>query len=234
MPNAELLAFFRKNTSDTPHTAERWFKLPNKALIAAQQINPDELVSRFLAGESPSDILNLSRPTPTKEAGEFIDEFVPVIQGFLDRREGEDAIKYASKSLSLVAKKFSADQLIIVKQKVLAARGSAQGHLVEKGALRSLPFGDKLRSYCVLSAATDYMRADLESGQITDRGRTIAECFGYAGMSVLQQKAVEKYFGQRLEILYHDSLRPIPKFSTPKDPEIRRLQREILGRLIPG
>lgn len=77
------------------------------------------------------------------------------------------------------------------------------------------------------------MQVDLESGLITDRARTIAEGFGYAGMELLQRKAVGKWAGQEVEVLYKNTLTPIRRFSTPTDPEIRDIQRKILTRLIP-
>ena len=188
---------------------------------------------RLLAGEDLRDILGMTTPGINERAQGFISQFVEEMIGKMRKGREVEAIHTATGRFIIAAEQFSGDDLSVVRKKIYEGRANAQGHLIERGSLRIRPNGDKLRSYCVLSEAADLMRADFESGQVTGRGDTIAECFGYAEMELLQRKVVEKVAGQRLEVVYGDTLKPTRRFSTPADSEIRDMQRQILGMLIP-
>lgn len=238
MPHPELLAFFRTNTKDLPETVESWFQLPNKVHQAFASLKPGEFRERLSAGEDIFAILislgvpGIAQPAITVEAEWFIGNFVSGMNNLIRQGKDERAIGQATKAFEVITGQFKDDELTIIRMKIYEARALAQGHLLKRGSLKPLPFVHKLRGFCALSLTADLMRADLESGQITDRAKTIAEGFSYAGMSVLQRKAVEKWASRPVNLVYHDTLEPVARFSTPNDSDIRRMQIGILARLI--
>lgn len=227
MPQAELLEFFKANTQDLPDTTQRWFQLPNKPREAVAALDPAALLRRVQAGESLNAILGLIQPKVTPEADAFIAEFFPRVNTLNNSGKAEEAIRYATISLELAAGQFNGDQLSLVRKKIFEGRGVAQGFVLEKGVPKPLPFAHQLRGYCGLSLAVDWMRADLESGTITDRATKVAQGFGFAGMAVLERKVYDKYSGGILIVVGS------PPFTIPKDPEIRDIQRAVLAKLIP-
>lgn len=236
MPRLELLAFFRENTRDLPQTTFDWFQLPNAGQqMIAKLGGAEEVRRRIFAGENVNDLFRIT-PRVTPEADKFLDGFVTGLNGLIRWRREEAAIHYATTRLVLVTDQFSGDQLALVRKKIFEGRGVAQGQLVERGGFRGLPFANKLRAFCGLSFAADFMRADLESGFITDRAKSLAQGFGYADMEVLERKALERWVGRRVEVLAPDSegaLSPTRKISIPEDAEIRAIQQTILAKLIP-
>lgn len=179
------------------------------------------------AGESLNAILGLPTLRVTPEADAFIAEFAPRVNTLNNSGKAEEAIQYATTSLEIAAGQFSDEQLSLVRKKIFEGRGAAQGFVLERGPLRTLARDHQLRGYCGLSLAADWMRADLESGTITDRATKVAQGFGFAQMAVLERKVYTKYSGGILTAVGS------PAFTTPKDPEVRDMQRAILARLIP-
>lgn len=234
MPNAELLEFFKTNTQEIPETTGKWFELPNKAMNALESMKPGELQRRVLAGEDINVILGLAVTIEsTPELDSFVDEYAPKLNDLVKRGREEEAINFSNDSLVLATEQFSDDQLVLARKKIFDGRSYAQGHLLDEGALSSLPNGDRLKSYGGLSAGIDLMRADLEAGQVTGRGETIARCFGFAKMELLSRKAVERAAGQQLTAVMRQSFRPDRRFASPADPEIMAIQTSIVQVLLP-
>lgn len=231
MPQSELLAFFRTNTADLPEITYHWFQLPNKAQEAIAKRDRNEIIKRLGAGEEIHAVLGMT-PRVTVEAQQFMDRFSPKLTKIVELKQEEKAIQLATTTLEQAGEQFEDDQLSLIRSRIFAARGTAQGYLIDQGSLKHLPYGHKLRSLCFLSAAADFMRADLESRQITDLAPAIAECFGQAESTLLLRKVYERWGGWGSIFDYKDRLKQLPKFSTPGDPEIRNIQREILAKLI--
>lgn len=230
MPRPELLEFFRTNSRELPETAGRWFVLPNRMMNVLDTMRPGELQRRLIAGEDINALLglvNTLRSTP--ELDQFIDQYVTGVNRLIRSGGYEKAINSSTTSLVLATEQFSGEQLVLARKKIFEGRAIAQGRLAE-GSFASLPNGDnKLKGFCGLSAATDLMRADLESGYVTGRSESIAACFGYAGMELLVRKAYEKLVGQRLSQALP---RLTKKLASPRDDELRRIQTSIIQVLI--
>lgn len=223
MPQPELLAFFRANTQDLPDTTQKWFQLPN----------PVEIHRRYQAGESIRDLYGSPLLLST-EARRPVEDYVLRMNELTKSGREEEAIQYATSRLELAASQFPPVLLNFVRRIIFESRGTAQGHLIEQGELKPLPYGYQLKAYCALSAGADFMRADLELGQVTGWVNKIAEYFSLAEMNLLNRKAIEKAVGAEIVAMHHDTRGAVPRFSTPPDPEIREIQSRILARLIPG
>lgn len=223
MPQPELLAFFRANTQDLPEIAQRWFKLPN----------PVEIHRRYQAGESIRDLYGPPLLIGT-EVLRPIEDYVSKMNELTKSGREEEAIQYATSRLELATSQFSAVLLNFVRRIIFESRGTAQGHLIEQGELKPLPYGHQLKAYCALSAGADFMHADLELGQLTGWVNKIAEYFSLAEMELLNRKVIEKAIGTEIVAMHHGTQGAVPRFSHPQDPEIRAMQSRILAKLIPG
>lgn len=231
MPKPELLEFFRTNSREIPETTRIWFQLPNNMMGVLDIIKPGELERRLMAGEDIKAILRLANTLQsTPELDEFIETYVTRVNSLNRSGKAEEAIHFSTDSLILVTEQFSGDQLVLARKKIFEGRGLTHGRLLE-GDFSNEPDGTKLKGFCGLSAATDLMRADLESGYVTGRGEVIAASFGHAGMGLLARKAIEKVGGQRFSKAMP---RPDRKFPSPRDDELKSVQTNIIQVLMPN
>jgi len=210
---AEWERIFRENVRHLPSTAEKWFSLGNGI---------DE------PGEKPDPNFQ-----PSQQFKDYLESLAEDVNRLIHNGKSNEAVSDVDSRLSTVQNEFSDNEgeLRKIKGRLFHARGSAQGYLIEHGSFQLLPHGNKLRSLASLSAGVDYMKSDIQYGYVTRAGRAISECFGYAEMQVLQHRAVEKTFGGGTELVYRNTLRPIPRLSAPQDREIADLQRRVVNRI---
>lgn len=210
---AEWEKIFRENVKHLPATSEKWFSLGNGVDETGgkpdRDFQPSQLFSDYLA-VIVEDINSLIYSGNSIKVPNYVDgKLVDAQEKFADN-EGE---------------------LRRIRGRLFYGKGSSQGYLVEKGPFQRLSHGNKLRSLAALSTGVDYMKGDIEFGYMTNYARAIAECFGYAEMQILQHRAVQKLFGGSTNLVYGNTLRPIPKLSFPQDKEIADLQRRVVNKL---
>ncbi|OGD88600.1 hypothetical protein A3D81_00905 [Candidatus Curtissbacteria bacterium RIFCSPHIGHO2_02_FULL_40_17] len=227
----ELQGFFRSNLVNLVSVTEKWFGLPNPIEELKTDAGENAVAEKLLKGESLDPKPSLRLENLSQPARELVINVQQETETMVLAGESMTAIKRIDGALGESMQSFTEDDLRGIRVKLFLARARAQGYLVEKGGLSSIPHGQKLRSLCSLSAGLDYMRSDLEYGYVTDLGRTISECFGYAQMQILQHRVIEKIFGGGPQLLHHDTLRPVRRLSVPQDREIADIQRRLVNML---
>lgn len=142
-----------------------------------------------------------------------------------------DALDFIDQRLTEAERVFRGDDLLTARRYAFYRRGYVQEHLATFGSYSKLPLGDPMRTICFLSAARDYMLADLELGCVTDYGLRVSECFVGARNGDAQMAALDKFFGGLGDIM------PVNKNSPDmvivKDLERRATERIDLGE-VPG
>jgi hypothetical protein len=183
----------------------------------------------FLAGHT-FESRGPAMPVTTDAAQKYIDEYVPELNGLVTQGAHEEAINFANQAFSEVNQRFPEDEREPVLKKVYEGRGLAESKMIMEGALSTRDSGDFLRSIGALSAAVDYMRTDLISGQLSDRGFIIAECFEVAEMALLKKKAWERIAESQVTLVTSDL--KVVRYTSPRDSEIRNMQSKIVRHLI--
>lgn len=98
---------------------------------------------------------------------------------------------------------------------------------MEHGGLR---YPSRLRSLAVLATAADTIRAEIIYGRLSGRG-VVAECFGYAGMEMLQRRAFEKITGGAVDVVYGNTRQSTRRYSIPNITEIANMQQRITAAI---
>lgn len=119
-----------------------------------------------------------------------------------------EALDLIDRRLAETEAMFSGNDLLTARIYTLRRRGYIQEHLATYGGYSQLELGHPFRTVSFLSAARDYMQADLELGCITDYALRVSECFGGARIGTLQRSALTKFFGG------HENVTLISKDST--------------------
>ncbi len=230
----QLESFFRSNSKELPALSIQWFSFPNPIQSFIEKYGSEVFLAIPVGDDrlDPNPPVRLMNVSP--EARKFYDDdFVHGFNAIIEKDGYIEAVRFANQRIREAEQRFSGNDLQGIKIKIYHERASMQGWLVEQGPFKELPHGTQLRSLCCLSAATDYMRADIQYGYVSDRGRQIAECFGYSEMELLQRRAVDKIFGQGTEIVYQDTLTSTRRYSIPGVREIAQMQRAIMSKLQP-
>ena len=236
MASPDFTEFFRENTRELPDVAEKWFKLSNgqdliRSLI--KQHGRQKFAQMYVAGElEPRPEMLMANLQPTTQ--EFINGFVARIQALQTAGSYGEAIAYANDRLPVANGLTPEIEARGARHRVFYYRGDTQSKVLIEGPLRELPLGDNTKSLGFLSAATDYMRADIERDMASNVGARVAEGFANAGMFMLQRRVFAHMAGQDMPVVLRtqdNSIMRAPKVSVPSDPEIAGIQRAITSRL---
>ena len=230
IPDSEKVAlerFFRSNIAELASAAEAWFNLPNIGAEIVEREGAEAVLEKIKKGETIG---------PDRTVSEEAAEFMHGLEADTNRMVREEnapmkAIDHLTSLLADVDQKFSGNDLMWSKHDIYRCRAFPPGYLIEYGAFKTLPHGNKLRSLCCLSIAMDMMKAETELGTIGNLATHIGECFGYAEMQVLQHRVVQKTFGSSANLVFGNTFRPVPRLSMPRDPEIAAIQRTLVSRL---
>lgn len=178
MANSEFEQYFGHfNPEEATNVADRWFNSPTYVQL------PQVEHQRFKALTELAGDVKLFVEQTTNNANELVKA----------KRQFE-ALDLVDQRLKEAERVFEGDNLLTARRYALYRRGYVQEHLATFGSYSKLPLGDPMRTVCFLSAARDYMLADLELGCVTDYGLRVSECFGGARNGDLQMAALGKCF----------------------------------------
>lgn len=127
---------------------------------------------------------------------EFVEHHWQAVNLLTKARRHFEALDFINERLNIAEREFSGDDLITARVYTYRGRGFIQEHLATFGDYSKLELGNTMRTTAFLSAAQDYILADLELGCVTDYGARISECYGGAQINRGVRMAVlAKLFG---------------------------------------
>lgn len=215
MASNEFQQYFGNfNADQATEVADRWFNAPTYVEL------PKEENQRFKALTELTGDVKLFVEQTTNNANELVKA----------ERQFE-ALDLVDQRLKEAEKVFEGDDLLTARRYTFYRRSYVQEHLATFGSYSKLPLGDPMRTICFLSAARDYMLADLELGCVTDYGLRVSECFGGARNGNAQMAALDKCFGGLGDVtLVHGKS---PDMIIVKDLERRATETVEIGE-VPG
>lgn len=179
MANGEFQQYFGHfNPEEARETTDRWLSMPILVRL------PEEGIQRAKA------IVELKGSIEV-----FVEQHRQDIIPLVKSGDHFGAIDLINQRLADTQEIFSGDELLTARIYTLRRRGYIQEHLATYGDYSNHERSHPVRTVCFLSAAKDYMQADLELGCISDYALRISECFGGAGIGDLQRGALTKFFG---------------------------------------
>lgn len=236
---AELQGFFVQNTANLVEVAQRWYLLTNYMQEIFEGGGLEALQHSGLEGKIAYPNPELLPEKLSIPARRLIRRVNTETEVLTRRGKPIEAVELATKILE-EANSLTENNQRGVRVAAFRQRGYAQAYLVDYGMFKIYSPGHILRSLCILSAATDYMRSDLESGYYTDLIRQTTVCFGDAQMGGVQQVLAAKLADNMRSLLGGVSTPVIlttregefmNPSSHPKDPSLIDLEQRLLSVL---
>ena len=179
MIGAEFQQYFgRFNPDEATDVADRWFNSPTYVQLPELEHQKVKALTEL-----------------TGDVKLFVEQTINNANELVKAGRQFDALDLVDQRLKHAETTFSGDDLLTARRYAFYRRGYVQEHIATFGAYSKLPLGDPMRTVCFLSAARDYMLADLELGCVTDYGLRVSECFGGARNGQVQMAALDKCFG---------------------------------------
>lgn len=185
MPNqVEFQKYFGDfNLEEVGGIANRWLALPTYMQL------PDAEIQRA------ESLVELSGSVQA-----FTEHHRQAIRPLTKSNRHFEALDLVDERLTTLERGFTGDELITARVFAYRRRGFVQEDLATFGDYSILELGHPMRTTAFLSAARDYMLADLKLGCVTDFGMRVAECAGGARVEELRTAALTKLFGNAQSI----------------------------------
>ena len=168
--------------------ANRWFQLPAYTEV------PKDVLERL------KHLTELQGPVK-----DFVDQHLADVKALLEQSGYNEALVLINQGLSEIDTRFAGDDSITARVFTLRRRAYIKEANATFGELSKFPLGNTERNSCFISAAADYMQADLELGSMSDFALRVSECFGGARLGKYQVMALQKALGDNVMLVSKDS-----------------------------
>lgn len=172
MSNNEGSPFHIENLQNCTGIATRWLLLPSVIDLSDEEKDAFEKAT-----------------IPSEQVKAFINE---LDQTITEDMASERQIVLVTEALIRVDSRFSGQDRSVAQSKLFRRRASLQGNIAMNGQNASGKLSAEQSIATYLSAATDFMRADLAVGTITDNALYVGMAFDGAGVSGLSMQAYKK------------------------------------------
>lgn len=172
MSKNEKTPFNIENLQNCTGIATRWLLLPSVIDLSDEEKDAFERAT-----------------TPSEQVKAFIDE---LDQTITEDMASERQIVLVTEALTRVYSQLSGQDRSVVQSKLFRRRASLQGNIAMNGQNASGKLSAEQSIATYLSAAADFMRADLAVGTITDNALYVGMALDGAGVSGLSMQAYKK------------------------------------------
>ncbi|MEK7617400.1 MAG: hypothetical protein AAB414_05100 [Patescibacteria group bacterium] len=232
-PEARLEQFFTQNSADLVVVTQTWYPLTNYMEELFKRRGARGVARSHLTGK-------VAYPNP-----DFLPEkLIPPARHLIAQLRREPARLYQSdnpmEAIAIVsdileqADTFSGRNQRGIKLVAYDVRGNLQGHWFDDRA-KTEHGRNRLSSLALLSAITDYMRSDIESGYFTDLIRPVTVCFSELGMGRVQQLTARKIansirtvMGSDAPVIFGSQGKLLDSSTRPQDQELAELEDRLL------